>query len=670
MGDIILRLTCFTLILIVFESVNCAFPNFYGKIPTVPVREDPGPPLFLTPLIEQGKIKEAQAAANVTFNGFKKVHSYSGYFTVDKRYNSNLFFWFFPAMTDYAKGPVVLWLQGGPGASSLIGLFAENGPFSVKTRKGLKLRKYAWTNQHSVLYIDNPVGTGYSFTNGGYCQNETKVGEDLYNAMQQFFTLFPDLQKNEFFISGESYGGKYVPALGYTIMKKNPAAKLKINLQGLTIGNGLSDPEHQFMYGEYLYQIGLIDSNTRKVFQDLEQEGVKFIQNKQFDKAFNIFDKLLNGDFNNHSSVFKNATGFDNYFNYLYDRDPLNQEMELLGTYVQRDDIRAAIHVGNNSFHTDQSVEVNLKNDVGEDLYNAMQQFFTLFPEIQKNDFFISGESYGGKYVPALGYTIMKKNPAAKLKINLQGLTIGNGWSDPESQLAYGYGGYLYQIGLIDSNARKVFQDLEQEGVKFIQNKQFDKAFDIVDKILYGDLNNHTSVFKNVTGFDNYFNYLYNKDPIDPEIDLLGAYVQRDDVRAAIHVGNNSFNTEAETVEINLKNDVMQSIAPWISELLSNYRVLFYNGQLDIIVAYPLTENFLQNLKFSGSDQYKNAKRSPWYVGDDLAGYVKQCGNLTEVLVRNAGHTVPAEQPQFALDLITRFTRNKPFHSQPIKRRH
>ncbi|CAH1980104.1 unnamed protein product [Acanthoscelides obtectus] len=473
------RLAYFFLILIYFGSVKCAFPNYYAKIPTVPVKEDPGPPLLLTPLIEQGKIQQAQSAANVTFNGFKKLSSYSGYFTVDKRYNSNLFFWFFPALNDYPKAPVVLWLQGGPGASSLIGLFAENGPFSVKTHKGLKLRKYAWTNQHSVIYIDNPVGCGYSFTEGGYAQNETKVGEDLYNAMVQFFTLFPELQKNDFYITGESYAGKYVPALGYTIMKNNPSAKLKINLQGLAIGNGLSDPEHQMVYGEYLYQIGLIDSNTRKVFQDMQQQGVKYIQNKQFDKAFDIFDKLLNGDFNNHTSVFSNATGFDSYFNYLYDRDPLDEEVELAGAYVQRDDVRAAIHVGNLSYHT-----------------------------------------------------------------------------------------------------------------------------------------------------------------------------------------------EDQTVETNLKNDVMQSVAPWISELLSNYRILIYNGQLDIIVAYPLTENYLQNLKFSGSDQYKNAKRFPWYVGQDLAGYVKQCGNLTEVLVRNAGHMVPADQPQWSVDLLTRFTRNKPFHSKPTKLKH
>lgn len=194
-----------------------------------------------------------------------------------------------------------------------------------------------------------------------------------------------------------------------------------------------------------------------------------------------------------------------------------------------------------------------------------------------------------------------------------------------------------------------------------IQNKEFGKAFQIFDNLLNGDLNNHTSLFKNVTGFDEYYNFLYPQIP-NNETAYMSKYVQRTDVRSAIHVGNVTFSFETNEVEVNLVNDIMQSVAPWISELLSNYRVLIYNGQLDIIVAYPLTENYLQNLNFSGADQYKTAKRYQWYVGNELAGYVKQAGNLTEVLVRNAGHMVPADQPQWSVDLITRFTRNKPYH--------
>lgn len=256
-----------------YKSGECGFPNVYPKLISQPVTDDPGPPLFLTPLIEQNKIKEAQTASEVHFNGFKKLISYAGYFTVNKNLNSNLFLWFFPSVGDPKNDPIILWLQGGPGATSLFGLFGENGPFSVKSKNGLKLRKYAWTNSHSMIYIDNPVGTGYSFTNNGYVQNEAQVGADLYNALIQFFTMFPDLQKNDFFIAGESYAGKYVPAISYTIYKNNPTAKLIINLQGLSIGNGLSDPEHQLKYSDYLYQIGLIDANTKQEVYNYEQEG-------------------------------------------------------------------------------------------------------------------------------------------------------------------------------------------------------------------------------------------------------------------------------------------------------------------------------------------------------------------------------------------------------------
>ncbi|ENN74996.1 hypothetical protein YQE_08453, partial [Dendroctonus ponderosae] len=238
---------------------------------------------------------------------------------------------------------------------------------------------------------------------------------------------------------------------------------------------------------------------------------------------------------------------------------------------------------------------------------------------------------------------------------------MGNGLSDPEHQLKYGL--YLYQLGLIDLNGLQAVQGYEAQGVRYIESKQFDKAFDVFDSLLNGDLNNHSSLFRNLSGFDNYFNYLYAVDPMEAELRLMAKYVQRADVRAAIHVGNTSFSDETNVVETNLKSDVMQSVAPWVAELLSHYRVLIYNGQLDIIVAYPLTENYLQNLQFAGADQYRSAGRFQWRVGADLAGYVKQAGNLTEVLVRNAGHMVPADQPKWAWDLMSRFTRNKPYHS-------
>ncbi|XP_063541231.1 venom serine carboxypeptidase-like [Cydia strobilella] len=208
---------------------------------------DPGEPLFLTPLIEKGDIKKARQLARVNLNDSLPIESYTGFFTVNKAYDSNQFFWYFPGMfPDKEQAPVLVWLQGGPGGSSLFGLFCENGPLAEQNGQFVP-RHYHWALNHHVIYIDNPVGAGFSFTNdtNGYCTDETQVGEQLYSTITQFFQLFPELQKNDFFITGESYAGKYVPAFAHTIHKKNSNAKTKINLKGLIIGGAYINPESQ-----------------------------------------------------------------------------------------------------------------------------------------------------------------------------------------------------------------------------------------------------------------------------------------------------------------------------------------------------------------------------------------------------------------------------------------
>lgn len=224
------------------------------------------------------------------------------------------------------------------------------------------------------------------------------------------------------------------------------------------------------------------------------------------------------------------------------------------------------------------------------------------------------------------------------------------------------YGDYLYQLGLIDKNGLDLFHQYEKKGTDFIKKRDFDSAFEIFDSLINGDQTTSGSLFKNLTGFDTYFNYL-NPKGTEKADNAMGEFLQRADLRKAIHVGNNTFHgLDGENkVEIHLKKDVMDSVAHLVSELLSYYRTVIYNGQLDIIVAYPLTENYLDQLKFKNADDYKKAVRNVWRVGNEIAGYAKEAGNLVNVLVRNAGHMVPTDQPKWALDLITRLTSGKSF---------
>jgi vitellogenic carboxypeptidase-like protein len=140
-------------------------------------------------------------------------------------------------------------------------------------------------------------------------------------------------------------------------------------------------------------------------------------------------------------------------------------------------------------------------------------------------------------------------------------------------------------------------------------------------------------------------------------------FVQLPSVRRSIHVGNRPYN-DGSMVEKFMREDMYKSVAPLVVDILDareNYNVLFYNGQLDIIVASPLTENFLCKLSWHGQENWENATRKIWRVGNEVAGYAKVEDNLTFLIVRNAGHIVPYDQPKNSFDLITRFTAGKAF---------
>jgi len=89
--------------------------------------------------------------------------------------------------------------------------------------------------------------------------------------------------------------------------------------------------------------------------------------------------------------------------------------------------------------------------------------------------------------------------------------------------------------------------------------------------------------------------------------------------------------------------------------LLDNYKVLIYNGQLDIILGPPLTEKFLRTIEWSGAEVYRQAKRKIWKLNDNVVGYERDAKNFRQVIVLAAGHLVPLDQPASAFNMIDRF---------------
>uniref|UniRef100_A0A7S2SB30 Carboxypeptidase n=1 Tax=Mucochytrium quahogii TaxID=96639 RepID=A0A7S2SB30_9STRA len=144
--------------------------------------------------------------------------------------------------------PVVIWLNGGPGCSSLDGLFYEHGPFRINHTDPTKLIpfEYAWSKQANVLYIEAPVGVGFSYSDSKeeYHVDDDSTAKDNLLAVEKFFELYPELVNSDFYITGESYAGVYVPTLAEAIMFADKAGKYKgAKLRGIAVGNGCTGTE-------------------------------------------------------------------------------------------------------------------------------------------------------------------------------------------------------------------------------------------------------------------------------------------------------------------------------------------------------------------------------------------------------------------------------------------
>ncbi|KAG4074495.1 hypothetical protein HA402_015784 [Bradysia odoriphaga] len=438
-------------------------------------------PLFLSEFILAGDYSAARNLSVVRHKEMDWLTSHAGYITVNKQLSSNMFFWYFPAKYGTSTAPLVLWLQGGPGSPSMHGIFKANGPFAIGSDRTLKSRKHSWHFRHNLLYIDNPVGTGLSFTayDAGYSKNQNDIGTNLYHVLQQFLSVFPELRPNPFYITGSSYAGKYALALGHTILKNAPSSvdKTKINLQGLAIESGFIDPVNMLNYGDILYHNGMIDSNGLKIFKEYEKDAVESINKRDYARALFQIDHLILNLFYKSDTVFTNLTGSSNYYNTLLED---NYDFSVVDEFMNRPDVRQAINVGT--------------------------------VEYQPNEF-----------------------------------------------------------------------------------------------------------------------------------------------------NNLHLHEEDRKVEFSLKRDIMQSVTPWLSELLKHYKVFLFNGQLDILCGYSLSENSLKKLKFNGAEEYQVAERRIWRVDNDVAGYVKEAGKLTEIVVRNAGHYVSIDQPKWVLDILTKLTSGEGF---------
>ncbi|KAH6817643.1 serine carboxypeptidase-like 45 [Perilla frutescens var. frutescens] len=220
-------------------------------------------------LISVSETKSQNKADEIaSFPGQPKVDflQYSGYITVDEKQQRSYFYYFVEAETEPASRPLVLWLNGGPGCSSIgAGAFSEHGPFQPSGNVLVK-NDYSWNKVANMLYLESPAGVGFSYSaNTSFYEsvNDEMTARDNLVFLENWLQKFPEFKNREFYISGESYGGHYVPQLAYLILE----SKAKINLKGIAIGNPLLEFNTDFnSRAEYLWSHGLISDATYHEF--------------------------------------------------------------------------------------------------------------------------------------------------------------------------------------------------------------------------------------------------------------------------------------------------------------------------------------------------------------------------------------------------------------------
>ncbi|KAK4784603.1 hypothetical protein SAY86_018971 [Trapa natans] len=234
---------------------------------------------------------------------------YSGYVTVEPRAGRALFYWLIeaPLERDPARLPLVLWLNGGPGCSSVAyGASEEVGPFRVRRDgRGLYLNKYAWNREANLLFIDSPAGVGFSYSNTSsdiYTAGDSRTARDVHVFLMKWLERFPQYKLRPFYIAGESYAGHYIPEISQLIVRRNKRVKNPVlNFKGFLLGNPVLDDFYDSVGTfEFWWNHGLIsDATYQALNESCPQDSFLFPRGKCYENLQRAYSEF--GDINPYS---------------------------------------------------------------------------------------------------------------------------------------------------------------------------------------------------------------------------------------------------------------------------------------------------------------------------------------------------------------------------------
>lgn len=360
--------------------------------------------LSLTPLIEKNAVQCARDASFAKiFKNRANATAYSGFITVNKEQQSNLFFIYMQAEVNPKRAPLMIYLQGGPGKSGTFGQFLEVGPLGVNSEGILYRRQHTVQKMFNVIFVDQPAGSGFSFTKShmGYARSIDDCVTGVREFLRQFLLLFPENRNRELYVAGESYGSRGAVALAHSLMT-NPDRGIPLNVSGViaaspVFGNALDLLDS----ADTLYQFGMLDSNGRDVFAQA-MHRVRHLWANNRTTALHILSHTI---FRLHTtpSLFTNLTSYNDHASLFSDQRP--REFVHYYRYMQKPLFKKSLNLCSQATVNGSRllVMLHLASDYVTDLRDKVQylldatkmlvltgQVDTVFPAINQEKYMMS----------------------------------------------------------------------------------------------------------------------------------------------------------------------------------------------------------------------------------------------------------------------------------------
>jgi cathepsin A (carboxypeptidase C) len=272
-------------------------------------------------------------------------------------------------------------------------------------------------------------------------------------------------------------------------------------------------------------------------------------------------------------------------------------------------------------------------------------------PEFKGRDFYITGESYAGHYIPALAYHFVKEIPPGSLGLNFKGIAIGNGWVDPYIQYPQ-YAEFAYENSLVTFEQYLELKTSFVECQRMIDdpNENWLYSLEYCQLTMAVILGNPLAPNFNV--YD--IRKKCDKPPLCYDLSNSDKFLNNVTIQQRLGISPQREWVECDQeVHTEMLGDWLTNLATKIQAVLeTGLKVLVYSGDKDFVCNWRGGEAWTNAVTWSGQQEFNNAQYKDWLVNGQPAGQLKEYKNFQFLRVFNAGHMVPMDQPVNALNML------------------